>query len=72
VFGLIGNAGLGGVVGVSELLFFLRRVSSVGSGGGEVRLSEIPVRVERLIERLGLDILPKAEELRLVIKRYDE
>jgi hypothetical protein len=59
VFGLISGAGLGGVVGVGELLFLLSKVYSVGSGGG-VRLSEVPAGVERLVERLGLDILPKS------------
>jgi hypothetical protein len=60
VFGLISGAGLGGVVGVRELLFELGRVYSVGSDRSGLRLSEVPKRVEKLIEHLGLDILPKS------------
>ena len=60
VLGLIRAAGLSDGLGVGELLFQLSKVYSVGYGGGRFSLSDVPGGVERLIGRLGLDILPKS------------
>ena len=59
VLGLVRGAGLSDRLGVGELLFQLSKVYAIG-GGGRMRLSEVPSKVGRLMEELGLDILPKS------------
>jgi transposase len=59
VLELIRFAGLTGEVSVDELLFLLSRVYVVRYGDGRERFTEVPAKVERLVEKLGLkDVLP--------------
>ncbi|BBE42784.1 hypothetical protein NAS2_1397 [Conexivisphaera calida] len=51
--------GLVGDVSVNELLFELSRVFMVKYSDGSTGLSEVPKKVERLVQKLGIDILPK-------------
>jgi transposase len=51
--GLVGN------ISVNELLFELSRVFMVKYSDGSTGLSEVPKKVERLVQRLGIHILPK-------------
>ncbi len=56
---LLRKNGLVGDVSVNELLFELSRVFQVRYSDGSTGLSEIPKRVEQLVQKLGVDILPK-------------
>ncbi len=56
---LLRKNGLAGDVSVNELLFELSRVFLVRYSDGSTGLSEIPKKVEQLIQKLGVDILPK-------------
>lgn len=59
VLELIRSAGLTSKISVEELLFLLSKVYVVRSGDGRERFTEVPAKVERLVERLGLrDVLP--------------
>lgn len=53
------RSGLVGDVSVSELLFELSRVFMVRYSDGSSALSETPKKVERLVQKPGIDILPK-------------
>ena len=56
---LLRKNGLVGDVSVNELLFELSRVFLVRYSDGSTGLSEIPKKVEQLVQKLGVDILPK-------------
>ncbi|MGC9145873.1 MAG: IS1634-like element ISFac6 family transposase, partial [Nitrososphaeria archaeon] len=56
---LLRKKGLVGDVSVNELLFELSRVFMVKYSDGSTRLSEIPKKVEQLVQKLEIDILPK-------------
>jgi hypothetical protein len=59
ILNLLRKNGLVGDVSVNELLFELSRVFLVKYSDGSTGLSEIPKKVEHLIQKLGVDILPK-------------
>ena len=47
------------MVSVGELLFLLSKVYVVRYGDGRERFTEVPAKVERLVEKLGLkNVLP--------------
>jgi transposase len=52
-------AGLVGEISVDELLFKLSAVYLIKYRSGKERLSEVPSKVEKLLIKLGLDLLPK-------------
>lgn len=55
----IRSAGLTSKVSVDELLFLLSKVYVVRYGDGRERFTEVPAKVERLVEKLGLkNVLP--------------
>ncbi len=56
---LLRKNGLVGDVSVNELLFELSRVFMVKYSDGSTALSEMPEKVEQLVQKLGMDILPK-------------
>lgn len=56
---LLRKNGLVGDVSVNELLFELSRVFMVKYSDGSTALSEIPKKLEQLVQKLGIDILPK-------------
>ncbi len=56
---LLRKKGLVGDVSVNELLFELSRVFMVKYSDGSTGLSEIPKKVEQLVQKLETDILPK-------------
>ena len=56
---LLRKNGLVDNVSVNELLFELSRVFLVRYSDGSTGLSEIPKKVEQLVQKLGVDILPK-------------
>lgn len=59
VLELIRSAGLTSTVSVDELLFLLSKVYVVRYGDGRERFTEVPAKVERLVEKLGLkNVLP--------------
>ena len=52
-------AGLTSELSVNELLFLLSKVYIVKHSGGKERLTEVPKKVERLIEELNItNVLP--------------
>ena len=56
---MLGKKGLVGSISVDELLFELSRVFMVKYSDGSTGLSEMPKKVEQLVQKLGIDILPK-------------
>ncbi|MGC8558821.1 MAG: IS1634-like element ISFac6 family transposase, partial [Nitrososphaeria archaeon] len=56
---LLRKKGLVGDVSVNELLFELSRVFMVKYSDGSTALSEMPKKVEQLVQKLEIDILPK-------------
>jgi hypothetical protein len=56
----IRKSGLSSKLSVDELLFQLSKVYLIKYGDGKERLSEVPSKVEDLVAKLEMDILPKS------------
>ncbi|MEM4058797.1 MAG: IS1634 family transposase, partial [Thermoplasmata archaeon] len=59
IMNIIKKAGLTKDLSVNELLIELSKVYLVENTDGKVAYSEIPKKVENLISKIGIDILPK-------------
>ncbi|MEM3787044.1 MAG: hypothetical protein QXZ59_06640, partial [Nitrososphaeria archaeon] len=59
IMNIIKKAGLTKDLSVNELLIELSKVYLVENTDGKVSYSEIPKKVENLISKIGIDILPK-------------